>query len=136
MNDGRREETPPIGQTGVPKPRPGVGRLWAGGVGDSRDEFIDRMEQEKGAAGAARAAGDGRGKEGEKGARGMPRLLAAKKDATSCEKLRGGANDRRSGGVRMGQPVWLRTIHSVPRCAEGERGELKHLSTRRRREQK
>ena len=106
------------------------------GVGGSRDEFIDRMEQEKGAAGAARAAGDGRGKEGEKGARGMPRLLAAKKDATSCEKLRGGANDRRSGGVRMGQPVWLRTIHSVPRCAEGERGELKHLSTRRRREQK
>ena len=137
MNDGRREGTPPIGQTGVPKPRPrGRETLGRAESGVSRDEFIDRMEQEKGAAGAARAAGDGRGKEGEKGARGMPRLLAAKKDATSCEKLRGGANDRRSGGVRMGQPVWLRTIHSVPRCAEGERGELKHLSTRRRREQK
>ena len=61
-------------------------------------------------------------KEGEKGARGMPRLLAAKKDATSCEKLRGGANDLRSGGVRMGQPVWLRTIHSGRRGRKANAG--------------
>ena len=29
----------------------------------------------------------------EKGIQGMPRLLEATKDATSCEKLRGGAHD-------------------------------------------
>ena len=35
----------------------------------------------------------------------MPRLLEAKKDVTSCEKLRRGANTRRPADVRMGQPV-------------------------------
>ncbi len=35
----------------------------------------------------------------------MPRLPEAKKDVTSCEKLRGVANKRRSADIRMGQPV-------------------------------
>lgn len=35
----------------------------------------------------------------------MPRLSEAKKDVTSCEKLRGGANNFRSADVRMGQPI-------------------------------
>ena len=34
----------------------------------------------------------------------MPRLLEAKKDAQSCEKLRGVAKTLRSAGIRMGQP--------------------------------
>ena len=42
----------------------------------------------------------------------MPRLSEAKKDVTSCEKLRGGANGRRSGGVRMGEPdAWKMRHH-------------------------
>ena len=39
-----------------------------------------------------------------KGVRGMPWLSEAKKDVTSCDKPRGGANGRRSAGFRMGQP--------------------------------
>ena len=35
----------------------------------------------------------------------MPWHVKAKKDVVSCEKPRGGANDRRSGDVRMGQPL-------------------------------
>ena len=35
----------------------------------------------------------------------MPGLSEAKKDVTSCEKLRGGANNLRSGDIRMGQPI-------------------------------
>ena len=35
----------------------------------------------------------------------MPRLPEAKKDVTSCEKLRGGANIPRSADIRMGEPV-------------------------------
>ena len=34
----------------------------------------------------------------------MPGHEKAKKDVVSCEKLRVGANDRRPGGIRMGQP--------------------------------
>ena len=37
----------------------------------------------------------------------MPWLSEAKKDVTSCEKPRGGANGRRSADVRMGEPVRL-----------------------------
>lgn len=44
----------------------------------------------------------------DKGAWGMPWLPEATKDAVSCEKRRGGANDRRSADVRMGQPVTLK----------------------------
>ena len=43
-------------------------------------------------------------KEVQKGERGMPRLLEAKKDVVSCEKLRGFANENRSADIRMGQP--------------------------------
>ena len=54
-----------------------------------------------------------------------------KKDVTSCDKPRGGANALRSADFRMGQPggsdpVTLGYLGS-------ERGELKHLSTRRKR---
>ena len=35
----------------------------------------------------------------------MPRLSEAKKDVTSCEKPRLGANTRLPADVRMGQPV-------------------------------
>ena len=35
----------------------------------------------------------------------MPRLSEAKKDVTSCEKLRRAANALRPADVRMGQPV-------------------------------
>ena len=44
-----------------------------------------------------------------KGVRGMPWLSEAKKDVTSCEKPRGGANGRRSADVRMGEPVMWKT---------------------------
>ena len=39
-----------------------------------------------------------------KGAWGMPRLSEAKKDVTSCEKPRRGANTLRPADIRMGQP--------------------------------
>ena len=64
----------------------------------------------------------------------MPWLSEAKKDATSCEKLRGGAHSHRSVGVRMGQPTTL--LAWYPEQSGGKPGELKHLSTRRRRKQK
>ena len=35
----------------------------------------------------------------------MPWLSEAKKDVTSCEKLRGLANTNRSADIRMGQPI-------------------------------
>ena len=67
-----------------------------------------------------------------KGVWGMPRLSEAKKDVISCEKLRGGAHTHRSAGVRMGQPSMLKACYPKG----GEPGELKHLSTRRKRKQK
>ena len=60
----------------------------------------------------------------------MPRLLEAKKDVTSCEKPRGLANTNRSVDIRMGEPDKLKAYHRYKR---GERGELKHLSTHRKR---
>ncbi len=36
----------------------------------------------------------------------MPRHQKAKKDAASCEKLRGVASRLWSGDLRMGQPIW------------------------------
>ena len=63
----------------------------------------------------------------------MPRLSEAKKDVISCEKLRGAANEHRSADVRMGQPTALKVqYHDL---SWGEPGELKHLSTRRKRKQ-
>ncbi len=43
-----------------------------------------------------------------KSARGMPWHQEPMKDAISCEKLRGAANELRSGDIRMGKPTLLR----------------------------
>ena len=53
--------------------------------------------------------------EGEtnKGERRMPRLPEARKDAESCENLRGAANELRSAGIRMGQPGGLKARHRL-----------------------
>ena len=64
--------------------------------------------------------------------------MAPKKDVTSCEKLRGGANILRSVDIRMrelnaGNAALSYNEHIV---IGGEPGELKHLSTRRKRKQK
>ena len=40
-----------------------------------------------------------------KGARGMPWHQEPMKDVTSCDKLRGAANELRSGDFRMGKPT-------------------------------
>ena len=40
-----------------------------------------------------------------KSARGMPWHQEPKKDVTSCDKLRGGANIHRSVDFRMGEPT-------------------------------
>ena len=67
----------------------------------------------------------------------MPRQREAMKDVVSCEKLRGAANRLRSGDVRMGKPGrgHARSLHGEYIAMQGERGELKHLSTLRRRKQ-
>ena len=44
----------------------------------------------------------------------MPRRKKAKKDAISCEKLRGAANRLRSGDFRMGKPnAWEHALSST-----------------------
>jgi hypothetical protein len=63
----------------------------------------------------------------------MPRLREAMKDVISCDKLRVSANTIRSADFRMGQPGMSRSYH--PFYNGGERGELKHLSTCRKRKQ-
>ena len=63
----------------------------------------------------------------------MPRLWKAMKDVISCDKPRGLANTNRSADFRMGQPGALTARH--PGYPGGERGELKHLSTHRKRKQ-
>ena len=65
----------------------------------------------------------------------MPWYMAPKKDVASCEKLRGGANIQRSVDIRMRElstsnVVLLHYEHIV---MQGEPGELKHLSTGRKR---
>ena len=62
----------------------------------------------------------------------MPRLSEAMKDVTSCDKLRGGANNlyiRRfpNGETHLDEDQVSRK--------GGEPGELKHLSNRRKRKQ-
>jgi hypothetical protein len=59
----------------------------------------------------------------------MPRLSEKTKDVVSCEKLRGAANRHRIVDVRMGQPLNLKDLESK----DVKRGELKHLSTCRKR---
>ena len=65
----------------------------------------------------------------------MPWHQAPKKDVTSCDKLRGGANDLRSADFRMGKPSTGNAVLSIHEhiVYGGEPGELKHLSTRRKR---
>ncbi len=73
----------------------------------------------------------------EKGTRGMPRHREARKDVVSCEKPGGGARIQRSPDVRMGQPgrERSRSFRAEFIGAEGQRRELKHLSTCRKRNQ-
>ena len=66
----------------------------------------------------------------------MPRHQEPKKDVISCEKPRVGANNRLSVDVRMRELNQRKKsdysyISKV--VYEGERGELKHLSTHRKR---
>ena len=70
-----------------------------------------------------------------KSKRRMPWLSEAMKDVTSCEKLRGGANIRYIRRYPNGATFQVEDLES--RCKPGsEPGELKHLSTRRKRKQK
>ena len=63
----------------------------------------------------------------------MPRYEPAMKDVASCEKLRGVASKHRSGDVRMGKPG---RGYALSSRKGSQPGELKHLSTRRKRNQK
>ncbi len=53
-------------------------------------------------------------KEATKSVRWMPRRQEPMKDAVHCEKPRGAVCRRRTGGIRMGKPGWLKTSHAVP----------------------
>ena len=72
-----------------------------------------------------------------KSARGMPWHQEPMKDATSCEKPRGGANIPRSVDIRMGKPGTAipcqRAVNKI--AVRGEPPELKHLSRARKRHQ-
>ena len=72
-----------------------------------------------------------------KSARGMPWHQEPKKDVTSCEKLRGGANIQRSEDIRMGKPAGAILRHpALKQIGVGrEPPELKHLSRARKRHQ-
>ena len=61
--------------------------------------------------------------------------MAPKKDVVSCEKLRGGANILRSADIRMRELSASNVVllHDESIVMQGEPGELKHLSTRRKR---
>ena len=70
-----------------------------------------------------------------KGIRWMPWHQAPMKDVTNCDKLRGAVNKLRSVDFRMRK---LTASNVAVSCIEfidvrGEPGELKHLSTRRKR---
>jgi hypothetical protein len=62
----------------------------------------------------------------------MPGHLEAMKGAVSCDKRGGAAHTHRSRDARMGKPGWEES--QSPR-KWSERGELKHLSTCRKRNQ-
>ena len=69
-----------------------------------------------------------------KSARGMPWHQEPMKDVTSCDKLRGAANELRSGDFRMGKPTArYRILNQIG--IRGEPPELKHLSRARKRHQ-
>ena len=65
----------------------------------------------------------------------MPWHWEPMKDVISCEKLRGAANERRSGDIRMGKPStaipWKPYMNQI--VCGGEPPELKHLSRARKR---
>ena len=69
-----------------------------------------------------------------KSARGMPWHQEPMKDVISCEKLRGAANELRSGDIRMGKPTARYPILNKIGIG-GEPPELKHLSRARKRHQ-
>ena len=75
----------------------------------------------------------GRG-QANKSARGMPWHQEPMKDVISCEKLRGAANELRSGDIRMGKPTARYPILNQIGIG-GEPPELKHLSRARKRHQ-
>ena len=61
--------------------------------------------------------------------------MAPKKDVTSCEKLRGDANNHRSVDIRMRELTASNVAVSYNEqiVIRGELGELKHLITQRKR---
>ena len=65
----------------------------------------------------------------------MPRLSEAKKDVTSCDKLRGGANIHY---IRRFPNGATQQVEGLLSCSDtrSEPRELKHLSTGRKRKQK
>ena len=67
----------------------------------------------------------------------MPWHQEPKKDVTSCDKPRGGANIHGSGDFRMGKPpgaiLQERALNKIG--VRGEPSELKHLSRTRKRHQ-
>ena len=62
----------------------------------------------------------------------MPRLSEAMKDVISCDKLRLGAHTRYTRRFPNGA---TQHVEDMLLRKEGEPGELKHLSTRRKRKQ-
>ena len=60
----------------------------------------------------------------------MPRVYEAKKDVVSCDKLRGAAHERYIRRFPNGT-TWY--AEGISLSNESQRGELKHLSTRRKR---
>ena len=67
----------------------------------------------------------------------MPWHQEPTKDATSCDKLRGAAHTHRSVDFRMGKPTTGNAVVFAGEfiAGESEPGEVKHLSTRRKRKQ-
>ena len=77
---------------------------------------------------------DLRDSQANKSARGMPWHQEPMKDVISCDKLRGAANELRSGDFRMGKPTArYPAVNKI--AAGGEPPELKHLSRARKRHQ-
>ena len=61
--------------------------------------------------------------------------MAPKKDVTSCEKLRGVANKRRTANIRMRELTTSNVVVSYNEyiVIRRELGDLKHLITQRKR---
>jgi hypothetical protein len=60
----------------------------------------------------------------------MPRVYEAMKDVVSCDKLRGAAHERYIRRFPNGTTCYTEGVSPSNRS---QRGELKHLSTRRKR---